>query len=167
MTYAPWWYITLWDKSSVTWIKFISKIGVSHPKVPFRDLRHFRHKASVTIVNAEASAYSAVWLMSAFVNELAPPHVRSQQAQCVQQCRRIMEKTLYPSPLITQENSYSISHLLATVTTQWLDGDSVVTVHICKQHSDYTAIGSSVTMLLAVVNGDYTVTVQSLCSHRG
>ena len=28
----------------------------------------------------------------------------------------------------TQQNSYSISHLLGSVTTQCLDGDSVVTV---------------------------------------
>ena len=69
--------------------------------------------------------------------------------------------------MITQENSYSISHLLATVTTQWLEGDGVVTVHNCQQHGDYTAIGSSVTMLPAVVNYDYTITVQSLCSHCG
>ena len=49
----------------------------------------------------------------------------------------------------TQQNSYSISHLLLrnTVTTQLLESDSVVTV------------------LPAVVNSDYTVTVQSLCSH--
>ena len=52
-------------------------------KVPFRVLRHFTHKASVTSVNAEANAHSADWLMSVFVNELAPPHVRSQQGQCV------------------------------------------------------------------------------------
>ena len=65
----------------------------------------------------------------------------------------------------TQQNSYSISHLLGTVTTKWLDSDSVVTVVNCWQHGDYTAIGSLLTVLLAVVNGDYTVTVQSLCSH--
>ena len=28
----------------------------------------------------------------------------------------------------TQQNSYSISHLLDTVTTQWLDNDGVATV---------------------------------------
>ena len=39
---------------------------------------------------------------------------------------------------ITQQNSYSISHLLATATTQWLDSDSVVTVDNCRQHGDYT-----------------------------
>ena len=32
--------------------------------------------------------------MSVFVNELALPHVRSQQGQCVRQCRRIMKDTL-------------------------------------------------------------------------
>ena len=41
-----------------------------------------------------------------------------------------------------------------------MESDSVVTVN-CWQHSDYTDIDSSVTMLLAVGNGDYTVTVQS------
>ena len=39
--------------------------------------------------------------------------------------------------LITQENSYSASHLLGTVTTQWLDSDGVVTVDNCWQHGDY------------------------------
>ena len=67
----------------------------------------------------------------------------------------------------TQQNSYSISHLLATVTTKWLDGDGVVTVDNCRQHSDWAANGSVVTILPAVENGDYTVTVQSLCSHCG
>ena len=33
-----------------------------------------------------------------------------------------------------QQNSYSISHLLDTVTTQWLDSDSVVTIANCRQH---------------------------------
>ena len=37
------------------------------------------HKASVMSVNAEANAHSADWLMSVFVNELFPPHARSQQ----------------------------------------------------------------------------------------
>ena len=69
--------------------------------------------------------------------------------------------------LNTQQNSYSISHLLDTVTTQWLDVDSdgVVTVHNCRQHGVYTAIDSSVTVLPAVVDSDYTITIQSLCSH--
>ena len=40
--------------------------------------------------------------------------------------------------------------------------DGVVAVVNRRQHGDYTAIGSSVTMLLAVINGDYIVTVQSL-----
>ena len=48
-------------------------------KVPFRVLRHFTHKAGVMSVNAEANVHSADWLMCVFVNELAPPHVRSQQ----------------------------------------------------------------------------------------
>ena len=52
-------------------------------KVPFRVLRNFTHKASVTSVNAEANVHSADWLMSVFVNELALPHVRSQLGQCV------------------------------------------------------------------------------------
>ena len=37
------------------------------------------------------NVHSTDWLMSIFVNELAPPHVRSQQGQYVQQCRRIMK----------------------------------------------------------------------------
>ena len=64
----------------------------------------------------------------------------------------------------TQENSYFISHQLGTVTT-WLDSDGVVIVNNCQQHGDWAANGSVVTVLPAVNNGDYTVTVQSLCSH--
>ena len=37
----------------------------------------------------------------------------------------------------TQQNSYSISHLLGTVTTQWLNSNCVVTIVNCGQHSDY------------------------------
>ena len=40
--------------------------------------------------------------------------------------------------IITQQNYYSISHLLGTVTTQWLDRDDVVIVDNCQQHSEYT-----------------------------
>ena len=65
----------------------------------------------------------------------------------------------------TQQDSYSIPHLLDTVTKQWLDSDSVVTVVKCWQHGDYTANGSYVNLLLAVINSDYTVIVQSLCSY--
>ena len=48
----------------------------------------------------------------------------------------------------TQENFYSISHLLDTVTTQRLDSDGVgvVTIVNCRQPGDYT--------------------VDQLCSHR-
>ena len=42
--------------------------------------------------------------MSVFVNELTPPNVRSQQGQCVQQCRRIMKDTL-----VAQISSLKIS----------------------------------------------------------
>ena len=46
----------------------------------------------------------------------------------------------------TQQNSYSISHLHGTVTTQWLDSNSLVTIVKSWQHGDYT--------------------VDQLCSHR-
>ena len=59
----------------------------------------------------------------------------------------------------TQQNSCSISLLLDTVTTQWLDKDSVITVVNYQQHGDYTAISSSVTVLPVIINIDYTVTV--------
>ena len=52
--------------------------------VPVTNLRHFTLKASVTSVHAQANAHSADWLMSVFVNELAPLYVRSQQGQCEQ-----------------------------------------------------------------------------------
>ena len=59
----------------------------------------------------------------------------------------------------TQQNSISVSHLLDTVTTRWLDSDSVVTIANCQQHSDWAAIGSVVTVLPAVTDSDYTTTV--------
>ena len=43
--------------------------------------------------------------------------------------------------------------------------DSVVTVDNCRQHSDYSNDTCVVSMLLAVINSDYTLSVQSLCSH--
>ena len=43
------------------------------------------------------------------------------------------------------------------VTTQWRDSDGVVTVDNCQQHGDYTV--DLVTVLPAVNNGDYAVTV--------
>ena len=52
-----------------------------------------------------------------------------------------------------------------TVTTWWLDTDSLVTVGNCRQHGDWAANGSVVTVLPGVKNSDYTVTVQSPCSH--
>ena len=56
--------------------------------------------------------------------------------------------------------------LCCTMTSQWLDSDYVVTVVNCQQNGDYTAIGSSVTVLPAVNNSDYyTLTVQSPWSH--
>ena len=64
-----------------------------------------------------------------------------------------------------QQNNFFLPDLLDTVAIQWLDSDSVVTVVNCLQRGVYTAIGSSVTMLLAVIKGDYTVTVQSPCGH--
>ena len=63
------------------------------------------------------------------------------------------------SAMDTQKNSSSISHLLDTVTTQLLDSVSVVTDVYCRQQGDYTAIGIPVTVLPAVINEDYTVTV--------
>ena len=38
--------------------------------------------------------------------------------------------------MLTQQNSYSISHLLGTVTTQCLDSDSVVTIFNCHFRLD-------------------------------
>ena len=45
----------------------------------------------------------------------------------------IFHPLLKPSSgVYTQQKSYSISHLPDTVTTQWLDSDSVVTVGNCR-----------------------------------
>ena len=54
------------------------------------------------------------------------------------------------------------------VTWRWLNGDGVVTAGNSRQYGDYIVIianGISVTELLAINNGDYTVTFQSPCSH--
>ena len=59
-------------------------------------------------------------------------------------------------------NSPSINHLLGTVTTWCLDSDCVVTIVNYQQHGDWAANDSAVTVLQAVFNSDYTVTVQSL-----
>ena len=53
-----------------------------------------RNKASVMSVYAEANSHSADWLMSVFVNEIAPSCVRSQQGQIVYQCSSLMIWTL-------------------------------------------------------------------------
>ena len=62
--------------------------------------------------------------------------------------------------------SVTMLHCDYTVTTPWLDSDSVVIVTFvnCRQHGDYTAIGSLVTVLPSVHNSDYPVTVQWPCS---
>ena len=59
----------------------------------------------------------------------------------------------------TQQKSYSISHLLDTVTTLWLDSDGVVTVINCQQHGDYTVVQLCSHRLLT------TVTTLPLSSH--
>ena len=64
---------------------------------------------------------------------------------------------------LTQQNPYSISHLHGTVTTRWLYSDGVNKLLNCRQHADYTPCCRP--GLPTVVNGDYTVTVQSPCSH--
>ena len=68
------------------------------------------------------------------------------------------------SLIFTLQNSYSINPQYDTVTTPWLDSDGVVTIVNCQQHSDYFTqlINCVFTVLLAVVKGDYTITVQSL-----
>ena len=71
-----------------------------------------------------------------------------------------MKLLQFGSPRSTQKNSHSISNLLGTVATRWLDSDSVVTVNDCQKHSDNSAIGRSVTVLLAVITNT-TITVQS------
>ena len=45
--------------------------------VPVTNLWHFTLKASMTNVHAEVNAHSTDWLISIFVNELAPPQVLS------------------------------------------------------------------------------------------
>ena len=68
--------------------------GTERVRGAYRVVKTLYWTYSVTSVNTEANVLGADWLMSGFVNELAPPHMRSQQGQCVQQCRRIMKDTL-------------------------------------------------------------------------
>ena len=56
-------------------------------------LLDFTHKASMTSVHIEMHRV-LFKLMSVFVNELTPAHVRSQQGQCVQQCQTIIKGAL-------------------------------------------------------------------------
>ena len=49
-------------------------------------VQNFTQNASMTGVHTEANLRSGDWLMSIFVNEIAPPCVRNQQGQCMQQC---------------------------------------------------------------------------------
>ena len=75
-------------------IHYLDQTQVFTSTVPATILRHFTLKASDTSVHAEANAHSADWLMRISVNELAPPHARSQPGNCVQQCQRILAYTI-------------------------------------------------------------------------
>ena len=79
-------------------VKVLPKIittALSVCTVPFSIVRHITLKASVMGVHAKGNACCADWLMSVFVNELAPPHVCNQQGQCMQQCQAIMKGTIF------------------------------------------------------------------------
>ena len=69
-----------------------------------------------------------------------------------------MRSNIYTAKLL-------LHHVRSTVTTQWLQHDSVVTFDNCRQHGDWTTqlFNCVVSVLLAVNNGDDTITVQSLC----
>ena len=72
--------------------------------------------------------------------------------------------------LINKQSNLNVSsyrakllfHQSPTRHSDCIGSDGVVTLDNCWYH---TAIGSSVTMLPAINNGEYTVTVQSLCGH--
>ena len=79
---------------------------------------------------------------------------------------------------LKQQNSYFINHLLGTVTTQWLDGDSVVTVHMesyfhiihIGEYGSKTANSYFINHLLGTVttrwlDGDSVVTVDNCWQH--
>ena len=73
---------------------------------------------------------------------------------------------LYECYAYKQQNSYSNNHysVLWLHGGDWTLSDNDITIANCRQHGDYTAIGISVTMLLAVSNSD-TVTVQPPYNH--
>ena len=73
-----------------------------------------------------------------------------------------IEGSEWPGPL--KPKSYSLVEGNQSIA-QWLDSDGVISVDNYWQHGDWAANGSVVTVLPALNNSDYTVTVQSLCSH--
>ena len=69
----------------------------------------------------------------------------------------------------TSQNSYSISHYAALwLYTWWLDSDGIVTAVNCRQHDDWAANGSVVTVQPAANNGNYrahnTKSPRGLCN---
>ena len=69
----------------------------------------------------------------------------------------------YNGSISTQQNSYFISRLLGTVTTQVTGSDSALTA--AGSTVTTQLINCEVVMLPTVNSGGYTVTIQSLCSH--
>ena len=63
-------------------------------------------KASMTNLHARANAHRADGIMSIFVNELDPPHVRNQQGKCMLQCQTILTNTLATVQLCYMRPTY-------------------------------------------------------------
>ena len=97
---------------------------------PFIVLQHFKHKASMTSVNAEANVHSADWLMSTFVNDLGS----QGPAPCTQSTRSV-------SPAVPKDyerdfsNETDIDHVwnhFKMMYTQVVHSQSSIEVGLCS-----------------------------------
>ena len=58
----------------------------------------------------------------------------THEEACAEEKVRHFQTMLIFFFFFTQQNFGSISHLLGTMTTQWLDSDHVITIVNCRQH---------------------------------
>ena len=81
------WILGRWLTCDSFGMSFVNLSPFQRPSALHAQNQHDERKC-------KSNAHSTDWLMSVFVNKLAPPHVRSQEGQCLQQCWRIMKGTL-------------------------------------------------------------------------
>ena len=99
------------------------------------------HKVSMRSIHAKANTYSADWLMSVIVNELAKLHVHSTQGQCLQQCQRIKKGTVVLAMDVLQRVSYWGSQRKVRVPKRWLVVLLLCLLHWCTIAELHGALG--------------------------